>query len=183
MVRWALTLEYCTLGARERVPYRKHVLLVGLGRHSRHAEAHSRSSSALVIADTRSQGAASVPEGARAAGVKAPITLMAFPKDIPKACKSAGRHTQQQLCSMTSLRAGAAGRPATWLTRSSRRSTVPTAKSTHMNCSISRVRGPLAHRHTACTVGARPESAKQHLHHAWSCCVRGQHPVLPRKID
>jgi len=92
-------------------------------------------------------------------------------------------HTQQQLCSMTSLRAGAAGRPATWLTRSSRRSRVPTAKSTHMNCSISRVRGPLAHRHTACTVGARPESAKQHLHHAWSYCARGQHPVLPRKID
>lgn len=92
-------------------------------------------------------------------------------------------HTQQLLCSMTSLRAGAAGRPAMWLTRSSRRSRVPTAKSTHMNCSISRVRGPLAHRHTACTVGARPESAKQHLHHAWSCCARGQHPVLPRKID
>lgn len=91
MVRWALTLEYCTLGARERVAYRKHVLLVGLGRHSRHAEAHSRSSSALVIDDTGSQGAASVPEGAPAAGVKAPITLMAFPKDGPKACKSAGR--------------------------------------------------------------------------------------------
>ncbi len=48
----------------------------------------------------------------------------------------------------------------------------PTAKSTHMNCSISRVRGPLAHRHTACIVGARPDSAKQHLHHAWSCCTR-----------
>jgi len=57
-------------------------------------------------------------------------------------------HTQQHLCSMTSLRAGAAGRPATWLTHSSRRSRGPTAKSTHMNCSISRVRGPLAHRHT-----------------------------------